>query len=65
MGRAPHKRAMERDNAKDYEIVDGALKTVGMYDFIDRDFSTLSGGEQQRVILARALAQQTPCLILD
>ena len=40
MGRAPHKRAMERDNAKDYEIVDGALKTVGMYDFIDRDFST-------------------------
>lgn len=65
MGRAPHKRTMERDNAKDYEIVDEALKTVGMYDFIDRDFSTLSGGEQQRVILARALAQQTPCLILD
>lgn len=65
MGRAPHKKALERDNAKDYEIVDEALKTVGMFDFIDRDFSTLSGGEQQRVILARALAQQTPCLILD
>ena len=65
MGRAPHKRALERDNAKDYEIVEDALKTVGMYEFIDRDFSTLSGGEQQRVILARALAQQTPCLILD
>lgn len=65
MGRAPHKRTLERDNAKDYEIVEEALKTVGMYGFIDRDFSTLSGGEQQRVILARALAQQTPCLILD
>lgn len=65
MGRAPHKRALERDNPRDYQIVDDALMTVGMTAFQDRSFSTLSGGEQQRVILARALAQQTPCLILD
>ena len=65
MGRSPHKKAMERDNAQDYAIVDDALHTVGMSKFADRSFSTLSGGEQQRVILARALAQQTPCLILD
>ena len=65
MGRAPHKKALERDNARDYEIVEEALKTVGMWEFRQRSFSTLSGGEQQRVILARALAQQTPCLILD
>ena len=65
MGRAPHKKALERDNAKDYEIVEEALKTVGMEGFAQRSFSTLSGGEQQIVILARALAQQTPCLILD
>lgn len=65
MGRAPHKRALERDNAQDYQIVAQALETVGMTAFAQRSFSTLSGGEQQRVILARALAQQTPCLILD
>ena len=65
MGRSPHKKALERDNAEDYAIVAEALKTVGMAEFANRSFSTLSGGEQQRVILARALAQQTPCLILD
>lgn len=65
MGRAPHKRALDRDNAEDYKIVADSLETVGMSAFADRSFSTLSGGEQQRVILARALAQRTPCLILD
>lgn len=65
MGRSPHKRHMERDNAEDFRIVQEALELVGMGRFADRSFSTLSGGEQQRVILARALAQQTPCLILD
>lgn len=65
MGRSPHKKAMERDNARDYEIVEEALEKVGMDHMADRTFSTLSGGEQQRVILARALAQQTPTLVLD
>lgn len=65
LGRAPHKRALERDTAEDYAIVDEALRTVGLSDLATRAFSTLSGGEQQRVVLARALAQQTPCLILD
>ena len=65
MGRSPHKRALERDNARDHQMVARALETVGMADFAQRSFATLSGGEQQRVILARALAQDTPCLILD
>ncbi|MDR1029547.1 MAG: ABC transporter ATP-binding protein [Treponema sp.] len=65
MGRSPHKKQMERDNPEDFRIVDEALKTVEMESFGDRRFSTLSGGEQQRIILARALAQQTKCLILD
>lgn len=65
MGRSPHKRALDRDTAEDWQIVAESLETVGMTAFADRSFSTLSGGEQQRVILARALAQRTPCLILD
>lgn len=65
MGRSPHKRAMQRENAQDYRLVREALQTVGMADMERRVFSTLSGGEQQRVLLARALVQQTPCLILD
>ena len=65
MGRSPHKRALERDNAHDYRIARDALNTVGLDGFENRLFATLSGGERQRVMLAQALAQQTPCLILD
>lgn len=65
MGRSPHKKSMERDNAEDYRIVNACIEKVGMSQFKGRNFSTLSGGEQQRIILARALAQQTPCIVLD
>lgn len=65
MGRAPHKKALERDNPEDYQIVHEALAKVDMLEYEERSFSTLSGGEQQRIILARALAQRTPCLVLD
>lgn len=65
IGRSPHKRFMERDNPKDYEIAMKSLKRVGMEEFKDRSFNSLSGGEKQRIILARALAQDTKCLILD
>ncbi|MEI3234515.1 MAG: ABC transporter ATP-binding protein [Intestinibacter bartlettii] len=65
IGHYPHKKSLEPDNSEDYDIVNESLEKVGMLGFKNRSFSTLSGGEQQRVILARALAQQTPCLILD
>lgn len=65
MGRSPHKKMLERDNLNDYRIARDALATVGLAGFEERSYSTLSGGEQQRVILARALTQQTECMVLD
>lgn len=65
MGRSPHKRALDRDTEEDYRIAEDALRRVDMLDFRDRSFLTLSGGEKQRIILARALAQQVEMLILD
>ena len=65
MGRSPYKGLLDRDQIDDYKIARHALAQVGLSDFESRNFNTLSGGEQQRVILARALAQRTECLVLD
>lgn len=61
----PYKGLLDRDQIDDYKIARHALAQVGLSDFESRSFNTLSGGEQQRVILARALAQRTECLVLD
>jgi iron complex transport system ATP-binding protein len=65
MGRSPHKGLLERESADDREIVADSLSRVGMAPFAQRIFSTLSGGEKQRVLVARALAQQGHVLVLD
>lgn len=65
LGRTPHKKYMERESKKDYEIVYEALKKVSMEHCASRSFLTLSGGEKQRVILARAIAQQARLIVLD
>lgn len=65
IGRTPYKRMMEGDNAEDERLINDAMEMTGTAPLRKRGFSTLSGGEKQRVLIARALAQQTPVLILD
>ncbi|WP_313131728.1 ABC transporter ATP-binding protein [Anaerocolumna sp.] len=65
MGRTPHKHLMDADNIQDYKIVADALARVDLTEYADRSYLTLSGGEKQRVILARAIAQKPKFLILD
>lgn len=65
MGRSPHKRFFDADTAEDARVVRHALEHVGMERVAHRRYSCLSGGEKQRVMIARAIAQETDFLILD
>lgn len=65
MGRYPHLGWFKRPKKKDREIAFEMLKKVGMEKYIHRQIGTLSGGQEQRVFLARALAQQAKLYFLD
>ena len=65
MGRNPHKQMFDRENEQDDAIIEDALNQVGMAGFADRSFATLSGGEKQRILIARSLSQQASFLLLD
>ncbi|MEX5637119.1 ABC transporter ATP-binding protein [Parafrankia sp. FMc2] len=65
LGRSPHRSAFQSYTAADHELAASALRRVGARHLADRVFATLSGGEKQRVLIARALAQQADHLLLD
>lgn len=65
MGRAPHQEGWLESSDGDLAIVEEALGFCELTSFSGRRLETLSGGELQRVHLARALAQQAPVLLLD
>ena len=65
MGRAPYTNWVGYLQDIDREIVGKAIEAVGMGNFVGRDTSSLSDGELQRVMIARAIAQQTPIILLD
>lgn len=65
LGRVPHQRGFGADSAQDLGLMEEALRDVGASALGHRYFAGLSGGEKQRVLLARALVQESPVLVLD
>ena len=64
-GRYPYTGMLGKLSSQDQEIVDDALRLIGAYERKNEDFSKLSDGQKQRVLLARAIAQKPEYMILD
>ncbi len=65
MGRSPYTNFWGRLTAEDHRHVDDAIRQVGIESLVNRQMATLSDGERQKVMIAKALAQGTPIILLD
>lgn len=65
MGRMPYTGFFGKLGKEDKRIVGEAMESTGTGNISSRDFATLSDGERQKVMIARAIAQQTPVILLD
>ena len=65
VGRQPYTGFFGKMSSDDEEVVSRAIADVGMTDFAGRQVNSLSDGERQKVMIAKALAQQTPVILLD
>lgn len=65
IGRSPYTNWIGRLTTEDSKIVEHAMEVTGVMKFAERRVNTLSDGEAQRAMIARALAQDTPIILLD
>ena len=65
LGRTPHLGPLAREGARDRDAAGRALARLDLLPFVGRRLGTLSGGEKQRVVVARALAQEASIVLLD
>jgi iron complex transport system ATP-binding protein len=65
MGRTAHLGPFESPGRPDHEAAGHALDLLGIADLADEDYTLISGGQRQLTLIARALAQETPLLVMD
>lgn len=65
LGRTPHLGPLAKEGARDRDAAARALARLDLLPFVERRLGTLSGGEKQRVVVARALAQEPSIVLLD